>query len=404
MSFGKLYGFAANPRTLVQQVVAKYEDLELELVETNPLAEDGVSAEYKAKFPLGLVPAFEKGDYKLTESVAIATNNKAGLLGSTKEDAASVQQWMNWANAHLLIQLAGWFAPLLGFRAYNKAAVDTAKTNVLAQAAYLEKTLASRTFLVGERISLADIFVAAMLVSGFRSVLDAEFRAAHPNILRHFNTVVHQTPFVAALGGEPTFVEKAVVYTPPKKEEKPKKEAAAPKPKAKKEDDDEEPSAPAEPKAKHPCEALGPASSFPLDEWKRQYSNNDTPVAMKWLDEHYNPNDYSIVKATFRYPEELTQVFMSSNLITGFHTRLEASRKYLFGSMGVYGKANDSLITGVYMIRGNDWKGVFDVAPDYESYEFTPLDYKTDREFIGQAWAWEGSVEGKEYADGKVFK
>ncbi|GAA5888504.1 hypothetical protein JCM5296_000655 [Sporobolomyces johnsonii] len=301
MSFGKLYGFAANPRTLVQQVVAKYEDLELELVETNPLAEGGVSAEFKAKFPLGLIPAFEKGDYKLTESVAIATylaaqNNKAGLLGSTKEDAASVQQWMNWANAHLLIQLAGWFAPLVGIRAYNKAAVDTAKTNTLAQAAYLEKTLASRTFLVGERISLADLFVAAMLASGFKTVLDAEFRAAHPNVLRHFNTVVHQAPFVAVLGGEPTLVEKAVVYTPPKKEEKPKKEAAAPKPKAKKEEDDEEPSAPAEPKAKHPCEALGPASSFPLDEFKRQYSNASFPDAMKWLDEHFNPND---VRPTF---------------------------------------------------------------------------------------------------------
>ncbi|GAA5899945.1 hypothetical protein JCM5296_001923, partial [Sporobolomyces johnsonii] len=97
-------------------------------------------------------------------------------------------------------------------------------------------------------------------------------------------------------------------------------------------------------------------------------------------------------------------VFMSSNLITGFHTRLEASRKYLFGSMGVYGKANDSLITGAYMIRGNDWKGVFDVAPDYESYEFTPLDLKADRDFIMGAWSWEHEVDGKPYADGKVFK
>jgi len=34
---------------------AKYEGVELELVETNPFAEKGVSAEYKEKFPLGLV-------------------------------------------------------------------------------------------------------------------------------------------------------------------------------------------------------------------------------------------------------------------------------------------------------------------------------------------------------------
>lgn len=33
---------------------------------------------------------------------------------------------------------------------------------------------------------------------------------------------------------------------------------------------------------------------------------------------------------------------MSSNLITGLHTRLEASRKYIFGNMLVYGVKNDN--------------------------------------------------------------
>lgn len=44
---------------------------------------------------------------------------------------------------------------------------------------------------------------------------------------------------------------------------------------------------------------------------------------------------------------------MSSNLITGFHTRLEGSRKYVFGSTGVYGTNNNNKIVGVYMIRGS---------------------------------------------------
>jgi elongation factor 1-gamma len=44
---------------------------------------------------------------------------------------------------------------------------------------------------------------------------------------------------------------------------------------------------------------------------------------------------------------------MSSNLVTGFHSRLEGSRKYVFGSTGVYGENNNSKIVGVYMIRGS---------------------------------------------------
>ena len=44
---------------------------------------------------------------------------------------------------------------------------------------------------------------------------------------------------------------------------------------------------------------------------------------------------------------------MSSNLVTGFHSRLEGSRKYVFGSAGVYGTNNNNKIVGVYMIRGS---------------------------------------------------
>ncbi len=44
---------------------------------------------------------------------------------------------------------------------------------------------------------------------------------------------------------------------------------------------------------------------------------------------------------------------MSSNQITGFFNRLEASRKYLFASVGVLGQTNDSLIEGVMVCRGD---------------------------------------------------
>lgn len=74
---------------------------------------------------------------------------------------------------------------------------------------------------------------------------------------------------------------------------------------------------------------------------------------MKWLEANYDAQDYSLWKVTYKYPTELTQVFMSANLVGGFHNRLEGSRKYLFGSAAVYGVANDSLIAGAYMLRGS---------------------------------------------------
>lgn len=237
------------------------------------------------------------------------------------------------ANADLLPSIAAWFRPLTGAAPYNKPQVEAAKAKAEKHLAYLEEALATRTFLVGERISLGDIFVASALFRGFENVLDAEWRKANPNTVRFWQTVIHQEHFFSVLGNvEPSPVEKAVVFTPPKKEAKPakekaadapKKEKAAPKPKAKEVEEEEEPLVADEPKPKHPAELLGKPASFPLDEWKRvrlffffwlfyvplsspdtiydpqQYSNNDTPVALNWLKENFNSNDYTIVRADY---------------------------------------------------------------------------------------------------------
>ena len=121
-------------------------------------------------------------------------------------------------------------------------------------------------------------------------------------------------------------------------------------------------------------------------------------------------NEYSIWKANYKYNDELTLTFMSNNLVGGFNNRLEASRKYLFGAASVYGTNNDSVIQGAFVVRGDEYKPVFDVAPDYESYEFTKLDptKAEDKEFVEAQWSWDRPVviDGKEYphAAGKVFK
>lgn len=110
------------------------------------------------------------------------------------------------------------------------------------------------------------------------------------------------------------------------------------------------------------------------------------------------------------YNEDLTMTFMSANQIGGFFTRLEASRKYIFGCMSVYGQTNDSAMRGAFVIRGQEHAPVFDVAPDWESYKFTKLDPKKeeDKEFVNNMWAWDQPIEyeGKklEWADGKIFK
>jgi hypothetical protein len=113
---------------------------------------------------------------------------------------------------------------------------------------------------------------------------------------------------------------------------------------------------------------------------------------------------FSIWRVDFKYNDELTQVFMSSNQIGGFFNRLEASRKYLFGSVGVLGTANNSVISGVFIARGPDINPVVEVAPDYESYDYKKLDIDNadDKKFLEGALAWDLEIDGKKWADGKA--
>lgn len=239
-------------------------------------------------------------------------------------------------------------------------------------------------------------------------IFDPEIRASFPNLTRWYETVANQLVF-KEIAGEIKYIDEAPKYIPPKKEEK-KKEAPKAAPKAEKkpaaEDDEDENIVPPEPKQKHPLD-LHPQTSMNLDDWKRKYSNEDTrTVALPWFWDNYKPEEYSLWKVDYKYNDELTLTFMSSNLIGGFHNRLEASRKHIFGAMSVYGEPNSSILSGAYIVRGQEHLPAFDVAPDWESFTFTKLDSSNpeDRAFVEDQWSWDKEYQGKKWAAGKVLK
>ncbi|KAK0651786.1 hypothetical protein B0T16DRAFT_504068 [Cercophora newfieldiana] len=412
MAFGKLYTYEANPRSTAILAVAKANNLELKIVETNT---EKPTEEYLKYNALSKVPTFVGFDgYVLSECIAIAVyitsqNEKTTLLGKTKQDYASILKWMSFFNSEVLPKLGGWYRPLLGKEPYNKKTVEENQKAALKAVAVAEAHLQNNTYLVGERITLADLFAVGIIARGFEFFFDKEWRSANPNVTRWYETVYNQ-PIYSSVAPKFSLLDTPkLLNVAPKKAEQPKKEAApkkeAPKPKPVAEEEE-----PAEaPKPKHPLDLL-PRATFALDEWKRQYSNVDTPDALKWFWENVNFDEYSIWKVVYKYNEELTLTFMSSNLIGGFNARLEGSRKFIFGCASVYGTNNNSIIQGAFVIRGDDFKPAFDVAPDYESYEFVKLDPKNpeDREFVEREWSWDKpiTVDGKEYphAAGKVFK
>jgi len=382
---------------------------------------DNKKPEFLEKFPHGKIPAFESASgLKLFEGATISRYvaslaPNSGLLGGTPEEAALVDQWMHLTETEVEIYTNFIRGICMGRIPYNKPMHIFLVERQTRALKTLENHISTRTFFVGERITLADLYIAAIIQSAVASTFDAELRAQLPNLVRHLETIVNQ-PKLAGIYGEVNYVEKAIQFTPPAKEKKEKEAKPAPapkvekKPKAKEEVEEEEDDlVPAEPKVKNPLDDL-PKSTFNLEDWKRAYSNKETRGAggaLEWLYENFDYEGFSAWRVDFKYNDELTQIFMSSNQIGGFFNRLEASRKYLFGSIGVLGTAGASIISGALILRGQEVKPVIDVAPDWESYEYVKLDLKgneEDKKFFEAALAWDLEVNGKKWADGKNFK
>ncbi|KAF8798648.1 elongation factor 1-gamma [Phlegmacium glaucopus] len=426
---GTLYTVPKQAKGRAIRAVAAFAGIEYSQPASYVHFVDNEKPEFLAKFPHGKIPAWESADgFTLFEGPAIARYlaslaPNSGLLGGSVEDAALVDQWVNLAESEIN-NYTQFISDLCdGFYPYNKHTHTSLTASQTRTLNTLERHISTRTFFIGERITLADIFIASIIQRAVGITIDAPLRAKLPNLMRHLETIVNQ-PKIKDIYAETVYIEKATQFIPPKKEAKPAAvpapaaAGAAPASKAEKkakakaaddDDDDEEPDVPTEPKGKNPLDDL-PKSTFNLEDWKRAYSNKaarGAGGAIEWFFANFDYAGFSVWRIDFKYNEELTQTFMSSNQIGGFFNRLEASRKYLFGSVGVLGTSGNSIITGTLILRGLDAKPVVEVAPDWESYEYELLDVKgneEDRKFFEAALAWDLEVAGKKWADGKNFK
>uniref|UniRef100_A0A8I3NCW4 Elongation factor 1-gamma n=2 Tax=Canis lupus familiaris TaxID=9615 RepID=A0A8I3NCW4_CANLF len=432
-----LYTYPENWRAFKALIAAQYSGAQVRVLSAPPhfhFGQTNRTPEFLRKFPAGKVPAFEGDDgFCVFESNAIAyyVSNEE-LRGNTPEAAAQVVQWVSFADSDIVPPASTWVFPTLGIMHHNKQATENAKEEVRRILGLLDTHLKTRTFLVGERVTLADITVVCTLLWLYKQVLEPSFRQAFPNTNRWFLTCINQPQFRAVLG-EVKLCEKMAQFdakkfaesqpkkdTPrkekgsreekqkPQAERKEEKKAAAPAPEE--EMDECEQALAAEPKAKDPFAHL-PKSTFVLDEFKRKYSNEDTlTVALPYFWEHFDKDGWSLWYAEYRFPEELTQTFMSCNLITGMFQRLDKLRKNAFASVILFGTNNSSSISGVWVFRGQEL--AFPLSPDwqvdYESYTWRKLDPGSEetQTLVREYFSWEGAFQhvGKTFNQGKIFK
>jgi elongation factor 1-gamma len=114
-------------------------------------------------------------------------------------DQALVQQWLSFADTEILPASCTWVYPSISIMAFNKQASERAKEDVKRCLDALNSHLLTRTYLVGERITLADISVCCSLLHLYQYVLDPATKKPFQNVNRWFTTVVNQPQFKAVV-------------------------------------------------------------------------------------------------------------------------------------------------------------------------------------------------------------
>ena len=228
-----LYAPAGNPRAAKILIAAEYSGVSVKLVENFQIGVDNRTPEFLAKNPNGRVPVLETPEGPIWESNAIVRyiarlGNK--IYGQNAYETALIDQWIEWSRGDLENAAVAWIYPIWGYAPFDAEASKKAQELVKAQLVILNNYLKLKSFLVGERLSLADIVLAATLAGYYSTVFDVTYRKAIPNVNRWFLTVVNQPKFLKIVP-QIEIVEKAKQpAAPAPKKEEPKKEAA---PKAK---------------------------------------------------------------------------------------------------------------------------------------------------------------------------
>ena len=375
------------------------------------------SEEFLKMNPNGKVPTLKTPEGAIFESTAIARyvarmRNDTGLMGATFFQQGQVDQWIDWATTEVISVLNPWLYTIMGFLPPNPKTIEQAKEATKKPLSILNNYLAEHTFLVGERITLADIVMVCQLLYPMKFLFAPEYRAAYPSLMRWFLTCVNQKEFAAVMG-RVDLAEKEMALPKKEKKEQPKKEK---KEQPKKEEKKEEPKkeepkkeeAPAK-KAKNPLDLL-PPTEFDLDNWKRIYSNthSDFYSVMDKFWPMFDKEGWSLWICDYLYNEENKKGFMTSNLVGGFVQRSDSLRKYAFGNMNILKDENEPFyrIRGAWLIRGAEIQPMLDENPDAAYYKWTKVDItkEEDKKALADLWCASDKIDGYEINSNEVFK
>ena len=194
-----------NPRVVKMFIAEKGLDIPVESVDL--MAGENRQAPYKAKNPSGTMPALEVEEgVILAEVTAICEyleelHPAPPLIGSTPMERAETRMWTRRIDLGIVEPMTNGFRFSQGLRLFENRircipeAADGLKATAREKLAWLDGLIAGRTWIVGDRFTLADILLYSF--ADFGTQVGQPIDGANQNLTAWFERVKAR-PSVAA--------------------------------------------------------------------------------------------------------------------------------------------------------------------------------------------------------------
>jgi elongation factor 1-gamma len=327
------------------------------------MVEDTKSKEYKAKSFTGKCPALETPEGILVESAAIARYiaeiGEGKLQGGNAWESANVNMWIDFSKTSLQPHFATIIYAVFGHVAGDADQFNNAIKEVKEVVKTINVHLQGKTHLVANRVTVADIALALILIPLYQTTLDGGFRKAMPNVTNWLESLIKLPEFVSRLGNV-KFTQKAI--KPLLAEKKEEVKAPAPKPVAKPKATDDGEEEVEKKSGKNPLDLL-PPTKFILPEFKSYFVNlgDKKPTeGMERFWKDYDPEGYTIYFVQYERYDDQDNVedYKAKNFLNMFIQRCQDKlRPYTFSNTVVAQEPNGKFfeVQGVWLFRG---KGV----------------------------------------------
>jgi glutathione S-transferase len=208
----KLYLFPPSSRVIAIVALRHHLGLDCELAPIDLGRGDQLTPEYLALNPNKKMPTLADDGFVLWESNAIlfylaAQRPDSGLWPADLRGQAQVLRWLAWESAH-------WDAESVGMVSFEKASkmvlglgppepefIVRGERNFSRFAAVLDQSLCGRTWLLGDRLTIADFSIGGMVPSAERMGLPV---ARFPEVVRWYGELAALPAWQHAIAAKDT--------------------------------------------------------------------------------------------------------------------------------------------------------------------------------------------------------